>query len=71
MLSNSEDDLSILMKKKYSDKIYKKKVENKLNKLRNKLIAYYFLLFLLNILFLYFTSVFCAVYRYSQKYLYY
>ena len=71
MLSNSEDDLSILMKKKYSDKIYKKKVENKLNKLRNKLIAYYFLLFLLNILFLYFTSIFCAVYRYSQKYLYY
>ena len=40
----------------------------KLLKLRKKLIIYFILIFILGLLFLYYVSAFCAVYRYSQKY---
>ena len=43
-------------------------INNKLKKLRNKLIAYFILLFILGIFFFYYVSAFCAVYRNSQKY---
>ena len=69
MLSNSENEFRKLMKEKNSNKDYEKLVDDKLNKFRNKLIFYYILIFSLNILFIYFVSAFCAVYRYSQKYL--
>ena len=37
-------------------------------KLRNKLIVYFFLVFILGVLFLYYVTAFCSVYYYSQKY---
>ena len=43
-------------------------IENKLRKLRNKLIAYYAFVFLLGLFFLYYVTSFCAVYIHSQKY---
>ena len=39
-----------------------------MSKLRKKLIIYFILVFLLGLLFLYYVSAFCSVYRYSQKY---
>ena len=43
-------------------------IENKLRKLRNKLIAYYIIVFSLGLFFLYYVTSFCATYRNSQKY---
>ena len=68
MLSNSEKELNKIIKENNKDKNYEEVIDNKLKKLRNKLIAYYFLVFSLGLIFLYFVSTFCAVYRYSQKY---
>ena len=68
MLSNSKSELTEVINNRrqynnYLDIIYKK-----LSKLRKKLIVYFILLFLLNIFFSYYVTVFCAVYRNSQKY---
>ena len=68
MLSNNEKELNKIIKENNKDKNYEEVIDVKLKKLRNKLIAYYFLVFSLGLLFLYFVSAFCAVYRYSQKY---
>ena len=43
-------------------------IKVKLSKLRNKLILYFILVFLLSLFFLYYVSAFCAAYKYSQKY---
>ena len=43
-------------------------IKVKLSKLRNKLIIYFILVFLLSLFFLYYVSAFCAAYKYSQKY---
>ena len=43
-------------------------INNKLRKLRNKLIAYFILIFSLGLFFLYYVSSFCATYQHSQKY---
>ena len=43
-------------------------MNNTLKKLRNKLIAYFIIIFLLSLLFSYYVVSFCAVYRHSQKY---
>ena len=67
-LSNSEKELYKVMKENYNDNNYKEIVNIKLKKLRIKLIAYYIIVFVLGILFLYFVSAFCAVYRHSQIY---
>ena len=67
-LSNSEKELYKVMKENYNDNNYKEIVNIKLKKLRIKLIAYYIIVFVLGILFLYFVSTFCAVYRHSQIY---
>ena len=40
----------------------------KLKKLRIKLIIYFILVFLLGVLFFYYVTSFCAVYKHSQKY---
>ena len=47
---------------------YLRQVNNKLKKLRNKLIVYYILLVILGAIFVYYVSAFCAVYRNTQKY---
>ena len=68
MLSNNKSELMQLIKESSKNKKYLKLINIKLKKLRNKLIIYYILIFLLGLLFLYYVSAFCAVYRYSQKY---
>ena len=68
MLSNSKNELTRVIRNKRKDNNYIFFVNNKLRKLRNKLIAYFILVILLDIIFLYYVSAFCAVYHYSQKY---
>ena len=68
MLSNSKEELIDTIKNRTTKREYFQEVKSKIKKLRNKLIVYYIFLFLLGILFLYYVSAFCAVYRYSQKY---
>ena len=70
MLSNNKDELMKIIREKIKDKNYKKIISDKLKSLRNKLIAYYIIIFILGIFFLYYVSAFCAVYRNSQKYLF-
>ena len=43
-------------------------INNRLRKLKYKLIAYFILVLLLGLIFLYYVSAFCSVYHYSQKY---
>ena len=69
-LSNRENELNKIIKEKNKDKKYEEIINIELNKLRNKLIIYYMIVFLLSLFFLYFIAAFCAVYRYSQIYLF-
>ena len=71
MLSNSKSELMKLMKENSKDKDYIKLINAKLKKLKIKLIIYFILIFIIGLLFLYYVSAFCAVYRYSQKYWFY
>ena len=57
-----------IIKEKDSIKNYLFLINNKLRKLKNKLIVYFILVFSLGLFFLYFVTSFCAVYRNSQKY---
>ena len=68
MLSSSKNELIRVLRgsSQYND--YERIVNNKLAKLRNKLIIYFILVFLLESFFLYYVIVFCAVYKFSQKY---
>jgi len=68
MLSNSKSELTRVIRNKRKDNNYIFFINNKLGKLRKKLIVYFILVFLLDLIFLYYVSVFCAVYHYSQKY---
>ena len=68
MLSNSKSELMKVIRENHKDINYTEIINLKLRKLRNKLIAYFIILFTLAILFWYYVSAFCAVYRYSQKY---
>ena len=68
MLSNSKNELIYTIKNRTYKINYLLQVNIKLKKLRNKLIIYYILLFILGTFFLYYVSAFCAVYRNSQKY---
>ena len=70
MLSSSKKELIYVIKerKKYENYLYI--IKSKLSKLRAKLIIYFILEFVLELIFLYYVSVFCAVYRNSQKYLF-
>ena len=70
MLSNSKEDFMKIIREKKSDEDYNQVISDKLKTLRNKLIAYYIIIFILGISFLYYVSAFCAVYRNSQKYLF-
>ena len=68
MLSNSKSELLKIIRYKRNNDNYIHIIDIKLKKLRIKLIVYFAIVFLLSILFLYYVSVFFAVYRYSQKY---
>ena len=68
MLSNSKGELIRVIKNKRNNDNYTHIIDIKLKKLRVKLIFYFTFVFILSIIFLYYVSVFCAVYRYSQKY---
>ena len=70
MLYNNKEDLLKVLREKRNYKEYLKVINSKLRSLRNKLIAYYIIIFILGIFFLYYVSAFCAVYRNSQKYLF-
>ena len=71
MLSNNKSELTqvISNRRKYNN--YLDIVDKILSKLRKKLVVYFILVFLLNIFFSYYATVFCAVYRNSQKYWFY
>ena len=68
MLSSSKNELVEVIQEKGKYKSYKNIINNKLSKLRKKLIIYFILIYLLGAFFLYYVVVFCAVYRHSQKY---
>ena len=71
MLSNSKSELTEVINNRRQYNNYLDIIDKKLSKLRKKLIVYFILLFLLNIFFSYYVTVFCAVYRNSQKYWFY
>ena len=68
MLSNSKSELKKLIREKRKNKNYINLIDIKLKRLRIKLIIYFIFVFLLGLLFFYYVTSFCAVYRYSQKY---
>ena len=68
ILSNSKSELMRIIRRKNIYKNYLYIVNVKLTKVKNKLIVYFILIFLLGDVFLYYVCSFCAVYRYSQKY---
>jgi len=68
MLSTSKNELLRLIIEKLKYKSYISLIQIKLAKLRTKLIIYFIIVFLFSFIFLYYVSVFCAVYRNSQKY---
>ena len=71
MLSNNKNDLRNIINKVLENEFYKKLANIKINKLRNKLIIYFILVFILGIFFSYYVTTFCTVYRNSQKYWFY
>ena len=68
MLSNSKSELKRIIREKRNDNNYIFLINMKLGKLRKKLIVYFIILFTLGLLFIYYVTVFCSVYRNSQKY---
>ena len=68
MLSNSKRELKKIIKEEKNSDNYITLINDKLKKLRNKLIIYFILLFSLCLFFVYYVSCFCSVYKYSQKY---
>ena len=57
-----------VIRPKRKNKNYIYFINMKLKRIKNKLIIYFILVFLLGALFLYYVYSFCAVYHYSQKY---
>ena len=68
ILTNSKNELINTIRNRTNKMEYLRQVNNKLKKLRNKLIIYYLLLIILGAIFIYYVSAFCAVYRKTQKY---
>ena len=68
MLSNSKSELKKIIREKRNDNDYIFLIDTKLRKLRKKLIVYFIILFTLGLLFIYYVTAFCSVYRNSQKY---
>ena len=71
MLSSSRSELMKVIRERKNFKNYVRIINQKLSKLRKKLIIYFILVFMLNLLFLYYVTSFCAVYKNSQKYWFY
>ena len=68
ILSNSKSELMPVVKRRNNYKNYLYIVNVKLAKIKNKLILYFILIFILGAVFLYYVYSFCSVYRNSQKY---
>ena len=68
MLSNSKYELKKLIRYKRNHPDYSYLIIIKLRTLRKKLIVYFILVFFLDLLFLYYVTAFCSVYKYSQKF---
>ena len=68
MLSSSKSELMKVIRRNDKFSNYSRIINIKLKKLGKKIIIYFILVFLLESFFLYYVTVFCAVYRYSQKY---
>ena len=71
MLSSSKIELMRIVRKHRQINNYERIVNNKLENLKNKLIIYFILIFLFESFFLYYVTIFCTVYKYSQKYWFY
>ena len=71
MLSNNKRELTRVIRRRNRFNNYLNIINIKMSKLRNKLIIYFILTFVLGIFFLYYVTAFCAVYRNSQKYWFY
>ncbi len=69
MLSNKIKELIIISRNNRQFKNYEKIINNKLAKLRNKLIIYFILVFLFALIFLYYVMVFCVVYIFTKYWL--
>ena len=67
-LSSSKNELIKVISKKRKSNNYINIINIKLAKLRKKLIIYFILVFFLSLFFIYYITIFCAVYKYSQKY---
>ena len=70
-LSNNKDELKKLIREKRNNKNYRSLIKSKLKILKHKLIGYFIIVFILGLFFSYYVTSFCAVYRYSQKYLFF
>ena len=70
-LSNNKDELKQLIRNKSNNINYRSLINNKLKILKHKLIGYFIFVFILGLFFSYYVTSFCAVYRYSQKYLFF
>ena len=68
MLSSSKNELIRVIRRNEKFYNYANVIRIKLAKLRKKLIIYFILIFLLDSFSLYYVTVFCSVYRNSQKY---
>ena len=71
MLSSSKKELMRIVRRHRQINNYERIVNNKLENLKNKLIIYFILIFLFESFFLYYVTIFCTVYKYSQKYWFY
>ena len=68
MLSSSKGELMRVVRRNRQSNNYERIINSKLAKLKNKLIFYFILIFLFESFFLYYVTIFCTVYKYSQKY---
>ena len=68
MLSNNKKQLSIIINEKKEKNEYYNAFANELEKLKKKLMIYYIIVFVLGMVFCYYSAAFCAVYRNSQIY---
>ena len=71
LLSSSKSELIKLIREKRNYPNYFHLIKMKLSKLCIKLIIYFILVFIFSLLFLYYVTAFCAVYKNSQKYWFY
>ena len=75
MITNNKVELKQILIGKINNnniniKYYTHLIRMKLEKLSNKLIVYFIIVIIFGLFFLYYVTAFCAVYRYSQKYIF-